>query len=150
MAAGWLVREREYCLKYLNVCVRFTPGWWPRCGDGGRARASEQQRSHSSSAGVCSDTDASGNVRLNHSDQNSQPLRENSGFVSRLGMLGDAMFHLPGQNLNPVRSLDDPGPSSEAADVPQKSGHNVLLVHGSAELRLLKLKPPAVVRVRDP
>lgn len=34
LCVGWLVGEREYCLKYLNVCVRFTPDLWPRSGDG--------------------------------------------------------------------------------------------------------------------
>lgn len=118
LCGGWLVGSGARVLSEIFKCLRAFHTRLVASLRGRRPREGEQQRSHSSSAGVCSDTDASGNVRLNHSDQNSQQLRENSGFVSRLGMLGDAMFHLPGQNLNPVRSLDNPGPSSEAADVP--------------------------------
>ena len=49
----WPVGEPEYCLKYLNVCVRFTPDLWPHRGDGGCMRRRRRRKRRRATDSVC-------------------------------------------------------------------------------------------------
>ena len=43
-AGRWLAGESEYCLKYLNVCVHFTPDLWAHRRDGDCRRKKRRRR----------------------------------------------------------------------------------------------------------